>query len=147
MCEVAELSRGHKVLEIGAGSGYHAAVIAGIIDPGIVYTTEIIPTLAVEARRNLEIAGIQNVVIKEHDGSTGLKDFAPFDRIIVTCASPGTPHPLMKQLAPEGILIMPIGDQFIQTLTLIRKDQAGKVDIEKMMGCVFVPMKGKYGFH
>ena len=146
MCEVAELKPGHKVLEIGAGSGYHAAVMAEIVGPGIVYTTEVLPSLVKEADDNLRNAGIENVVVKEHDGSSGLKEYAPFDRIIVTCASPGVPNPLVKQLAPDGLLVIPVGNLYLQTLTLVRKNKKGKVEMQKRMGCVFVPMKGKYGF-
>ncbi len=146
MCEVAELGSGMKVLEIGAGSGYQSAVMSRIIHPGTVFTTEVVPELVNTARNNIVKAGIENVKVIEHDGSIGLKDSAPFDRIMVTCASPGIPSPLIKQLAPEGILIIPVGDLYIQTLTLVRKDERGKIRHEKKMGCVFVPMKGKHGF-
>jgi protein-L-isoaspartate(D-aspartate) O-methyltransferase len=146
MCEVAEFEPGMNVLEIGAGSGYNAAVMAAIVSPGRVLTTEVVPVLVENARKNLERAGIENVTVREHDGSTGLKDHAPFDRIMVTCASPGVPGPLVKQLKPNGILIIPVGDHFLQSLTLVRKDEHGKTHREERMGCVFVPMRGKYGF-
>jgi len=146
MCEVAELEPGMKVLEIGAGSGYNAAVMAELVRPGIVHTTEVVPSLVESARKNLEQAGIGNVKVRQSDGSTGLKEEAPFHRIMVTCASPGIPGPLVKQLASEGILIIPVGNRYLQTLTLVRKDPRGKVKYQKKMGCVFVPMKGKHGF-
>jgi protein-L-isoaspartate(D-aspartate) O-methyltransferase len=146
MCELADLESGMKVLEIGAGSGYQAAVMSRVIDPGLVFTTDVVADLVKIARQNLEQAGIDNVRVEEHDGSIGLKDEAPFHRIMVTCASPGVPSPLLKQLAPGGILLIPVGDLFLQTLTLVRKDARGKLHHEKRMGCVFVPMRGKHGF-
>ena len=146
MCEVAELGPGMKVLEIGSGSGYQAAIMSRVIDPGRVFTTEVLPDLVQAARNNLERAGIGNVTVVEHDGSLGLKEEAPFDRIMVTCASPGVPPPLLRQLSNGGILIIPVGDLYLQTLTLARKDERGKVRYERKMGCVFVPMRGKHGF-
>ena len=146
MCSVAELETGNNVLEVGAGSGYNAAVMAKLVIPGIVHSTDIVPSLTLEARKNLESAGTKNVVVSEHDGSTGLPAFAPYDRIIVTCASPGIPTPLVKQLAPNGLLVIPVGDRYLQTLIVVRKDEKGKVTREKRLGCVFVEMKGKHGF-
>lgn len=146
MCEVAELEPGMNVLEIGAGSGYNAAVMARIIDPGHLYTTEVVKVLEDSARKNLESAGIENVTVIGDDGSIGLKEHGPFDRIMVTCASPGIPSPLVKQLRAGGILIIPVGDKFLQTLTLVRKDERGRTSREQRMGCVFVPMRGKHGF-
>jgi len=146
MCELAELEPGHKVLEVGAGSGYHAAVIAWLVFPGTVYSTEVVPSLVEEAKRNLRNTAVENVKVIEHDGSAGLKEHAPYDRIIVTCAAPSVPSPLIKQLKHGGIMIIPLGDLYLQVLMKVIKDEKGKVRLEKGMGCVFVPMKGKYGF-
>lgn len=146
MCDVAELLPGHRVLEVGSGSGYNAAVMATIVKPGIVYSTEVVHSLVHEARSNLAMAGIDNVMVMEHDGSIGLREYAPFDRIMVTCASPGIPDKLVKQLSQDGVLVIPVGDQFLQTLMVVRKDASGKITRQKGMGCVFVPMRGKHGF-
>ena len=146
MCEAAGLGPGMRVLEIGSGSGYHSAVISRLVDPGHVFTTEVVPVLATSARRNLVEAGITNVTVLESDGSMGLKEQSPYDRIMVTCASPGIPDPLVKQLKPGGMLIIPVGDRMLQTLTVVTKDARGKITREQRMGCVFVPMLGRYGF-
>lgn len=146
MCEVAELSSGMKILEIGAGSGYNAAVMSRLVHPGTVHTTEVVSALIETAKGNLERAGIGNVIVHESDGSLGLKKEAPYDRIMVTCASPGIPKPLTDQLSPGGMLIIPVGNLYLQTLTLVRKDENGALHRDKRMGCVFVPMKGKFGF-
>jgi protein-L-isoaspartate(D-aspartate) O-methyltransferase len=147
MCEVAELERGMNVLEVGAGSGYNAAVMAQLVNPGFVYSTEVVPSLVQGAKKSLDLAGITNVMVTDSDGSIGWKEYAPYDRIVVTCASPGIPPPLVKQLDKGGIMIIPVGDLYLQALTIISKDSKGKVTRKKKMGCVFVPMKGKHGFH
>ena len=100
---------GHKVLEIGTGSGYQAAVLAEIVgDEGHVYTVERIPELAEMARRNLERTGYaKRVTVIVGDGSQGYRDKAPYDRIIVTASSPDIPRPLIEQLKPGGILVIP----------------------------------------
>jgi protein-L-isoaspartate(D-aspartate) O-methyltransferase len=147
MVEALDLEPGHKVLEIGAGSGYHAAVVAEMVKPeGKVYSLEIIPTLVEFAKNNIKNAGLENVVeIILADGSIGLKDQAPFDRIFVACASPDIPPPLLKQLKNDGKLLIPTGKGFYSELVQYHKidDNFKKKDLG---GCAFVPMKGKYGF-
>ncbi len=135
--------KGNKILEIGTGSGYQAAILAEIINPGIVYTTEIVPELYELAKKNLK--NYKNVRIFLSDGSLGLKKYALFDRIIVTAACSETPMSLFRQLRINGILLAPIGDLYSQ---VIYKFTRLKDNIEeKVLGDFkFVPLKGKYGF-
>ncbi len=139
---------GHKVLEIGTGSGYQAAVLAEIVgDEGHVYTVERIPELADMARRNLERTGYaKRVTVIVGDGSQGYREKAPYDRIIVTASSPDIPRPLIDQLKPGGILVIPVGDRYMQRLYIVQKDKQGSLRIEKGVYCLFVPLIGKYGW-
>ncbi|AAM03988.1 TPA: protein-L-isoaspartate(D-aspartate) O-methyltransferase [Methanosarcina acetivorans] len=146
MCDLLELSEGLKVLEIGAGSGYNAAVMGELVGKsGHVYTVERIEPLVDFARENLKKAGYENVTVLLDDGSMGYSKCAPYDRIVVTCAAPDIPEPLLEQLKPGGIMIIPVGD-YIQELVRIKKDPEGKIHEEKRGGVVFVPLIGKYGF-
>jgi protein-L-isoaspartate(D-aspartate) O-methyltransferase len=149
MNEALELRMGSKVLEAGAGSGYHAATIAEQIGPqGHVYTIELIPELVRVARSNLENAGYSDRVTLVHgDGSLGYPDRAPYDRILVTAAAPKIPQPLVAQLRPGGILIVPVGGRlFPQELVKLRKDAKGQTERTSMGGVAFVPLIGKEGF-
>jgi protein-L-isoaspartate(D-aspartate) O-methyltransferase len=154
MNEALELQPGLIVLEIGAGSGYHAATIAEIVAPesgsfrGHVYSIEIVPQLAKFAKENIEKTGYgDRVTIIEGDGSVGYFDKAPYDRIIVTAAAPRIPEPLLEQLKNDGIMVVPVGGQHMfQTLVVAKKDRNGKVKMEDRGGCAFVPLTGKYGF-
>ena len=139
---------GHKVLEIGTGSGYQAAVLAEIVgDEGHVYTVERIPELAETARRNLERTGYgKRVTVIVGDGSQGYREKAPYDRVIVTASSPDIPRPLIEQLKPGGILVIPVGDRYMQRLYIVYKDEHGSLRIEKGVYCLFVPLIGKYGW-
>jgi len=146
MCDLLELSKGLKVLEIGAGSGYNAAVMGELVGKsGHVYTVERIGPLVDFARENLKKAGYENVTVLLDDGSMGYPGCAPYDRIVVTCAAPDIPEPLLEQLKPGGIMVIPVGD-YIQELIRIKKDHEGKIHEEKRGGVVFVPLIGKYGF-
>ncbi|MDK2782173.1 MAG: protein-L-isoaspartate(D-aspartate) O-methyltransferase, partial [Archaeoglobi archaeon] len=121
MAELLEVEEGMKILEIGAGSGYHAAVLAELVgESGIIYSVERIPKLAEMARRNLERAGYKNVIVLIGDGSKGLPEKAPFDRISVTAAAPEIPRPLVEQLKDGGIMVIPVGRIF-QELKVVRK--------------------------
>lgn len=143
MCDLLDLREGQKVLEVGAGSGYHAAVISELIGNGIVYTVERIKELAEFARKNLERAGYRNVKVVVGDGSLGLPEHAPYDRICVTCTAPDVPPPLIEQLLHGGKIVIPIGNVF-QELYVVEKRE--EVVRRKYCGVAFVPLIGKYGF-
>ena len=145
MCEELELKKGLKILEIGAGSGYHAAVISRIIgEEGKVYSIERIAELAEFARKNLEKVGIKNVEVIEGDGSLGLPEYAPYDRILVTCSAPDIPEPLVEQLKEGGIILVPVGRTFSVLIKGIKKGK--RLERKEICGCAFVPLIGKYGF-
>jgi protein-L-isoaspartate(D-aspartate) O-methyltransferase len=145
MTEALDLHPGQHVLEIGAGSGYHAAIVATIIAPtGHLYTIERLAHLAQNATDNLAKAHITNATVITGDGSEGLPDHQPYDRIYVTAASPKIPPPLMDQLNENGKLLVPVGDVYCD-LILAEKHE-GKIHTKSLGGCVFVPLIGKYGF-
>jgi protein-L-isoaspartate(D-aspartate) O-methyltransferase len=149
MNEALELRIGNKVLEVGAGSGYHAATVAEQIGPqGHVYTVELVPELVRIARSNLERAGYSDrVTLVEGDGSVGYPDRAPYDRIVVTAAAPKIPQPLVSQLRPGGILIIPVGGRLSpQELIKVRKDEKGRIERASLGGVAFVRLIGKEGF-
>jgi len=153
MCEGLKLRPGHKVLEVGAGSGYHAALCAEMIAPtssptqGHVYTIEIVKGLIEFAKNNLERTGYSDRVTLIHgDGGLGLPEYAPFDRILVAAAAPTIPEPLIDQLAPGGIMLIPIGGRgLFQELLMIEKDKDGKISHRNWGGVAFVPLTGKFG--
>jgi len=155
MNEALQLEVGHKVLEVGAGSGWHAATIAEIVAPGEaprsewghVYTVEIIESLADSARRNIMKAGYgDRVTIICADGSMGYSEKAPYDRILVTAAAPDIPKPLMEQLKSGGIMVIPIGSvHLFQSLIKVTKGVDGKIREENLGGVAFVPLTGRYG--
>jgi protein-L-isoaspartate(D-aspartate) O-methyltransferase len=156
MNEALELKPGLKVLEVGAGSGYHAATIAEIVAPkkenvlkGHVYTIEIVPELAEFAEKNLrKLSYTEHVTVIVGDGSLGYLKEAPYDRILVTAAASKIPEPLIEQLKNGGILVIPVGSLYgYQSLLRVKKDLNGKIFIEDLGGCAFVPLLGKYGFH
>jgi protein-L-isoaspartate(D-aspartate) O-methyltransferase len=146
MTEALELKEGDKVLEVGAGSGYQAAIIAKMVGKkGKVITTEIIPELVEFAKNNIKRLKIKNVKIINYDGSQGYEKESPFNAIIVTAACPKIPQPLIGQLADDGILIAPVGSFFGQIMIKITKK--GKKLIKENLGSfMFVPLKGKYGY-
>ena len=147
MNEALELLPGQKVLEIGAGSGYHAATIAETIGPvGRVYTVERVESLVRFARENLERAGYGDRVIIIHgDGSLGYPDRATYDRIVVTAAAPRVPPKLLEQLKPDGVLVVPIGSRiFGQELVRVKK-KGEKLTKESLGGVAFVPLIGEHG--
>ncbi len=143
MCDLLELTPGMNVLEIGAGSGYHAAIISELIGGGHVYSVERFESLAEKARENLKNAGCGNVTVIVADGTLGHPDHAPYDRINVTCSAPDVPPPLLDQLKEGARMVIPVGKTH-QELYLVKKN--GVIEMEKKMGVVFVPLVGKYGF-
>lgn len=143
MCDLLDIQDGMKVLEIGAGSGYHAAVMAVLAGSGHVYTVERIDSLASYARDNLKKAGLKNVTVIVDDGSLGLPGFAPYDRISVAAASPEILKTLTDQLKYEGKLVIPVGKHY-QELYLVTKTDGLKKEAKG--GVVFVPLVGKKGY-
>jgi len=147
MVEELNPQPGEVILEVGSGSGYHAAVISRLVLPGgKVITVERIPELARFAERNIRRAGIDNVKVVAGDGSLGYPPSAPYDRIYVTAASPGVPPPLLEQLKEGGLLLIPVETGYgYQILKKIRK-RRGRVVEEDRTECVFVPLIGKHGY-
>jgi len=139
MTQLAQVEKEHKVLEIGTGSGYQAAVLAELGKK--VYSVEIIPELASRARNRLQELGYSNVQVRTGDGFQGWKEHAPFDRIIVTCAPPQIPQPLLQQLAPGGRLLIPVGENR-QKLKLLKMSKQGKIEKKDVLAVRFVPMTG-----
>jgi protein-L-isoaspartate(D-aspartate) O-methyltransferase len=143
------------VLEVGAGCGWHAATIAEIVAPkdaprsewGHVYTVEIVQGLAEFARKNILNAGYgDRVAIICADGSLGYPEKAPYDRVFVTAAAPDVPKPLVEQLKPGGIMLIPVGSvHLFQTLIKITKGVDGKIREENLGGVAFVPLTGAFG--
>ena len=141
MTEALKLKPSDRVLEIGTGSGYQAAVLAEIVKE--VYTIEIRERLVESAGKLLKELGYKNIRIKYADGYFGWKENAPFDAVIVTASANHIPPPLIKQLKEGGKLIIPLGSTvYYQTLTLATKRQ-GLLEVEQMGGVAFVPMTGK----
>ncbi len=146
-----ELVPGQKVLEIGAGSGYQAALIAAVVTsdeaPGHVYSIEIVPDLVEFARKNLARAGFDEyVTVIEGDGTLGHEKEAPYDRVILTAAGPIVPPPLIEQLRVDGTLVMPLGRPGLwQQMTRYRKVNDIEVIKENLSSVAFVPLRGKYG--
>ena len=143
MCELTQPDGKGKVLEIGSGSGYHAAVLSRLFE--LVYTVERRQELSRRARETVRGLGIQNVHFKIFDGSYGWSEFAPYRAVIVTAAAPEVPSPLLEQLEPNGILVIPLtvpgGDQM---LTRVINKPDGPV-MEQHGACRFVPLVGRYG--
>ena len=140
MSQLLELEKGMKVLEIGTGSGYQAAVLATM---GVkTYSMEIIPNLAREVKNRLKKLGYK-VEVRQGDGYYGWNEHAPFDRVIITAAANHVPRPLLDQLKPGGKLILPLGNvRYSQNMTLIEKDSQGKMRTSQHGQVRFVPMVG-----
>jgi len=143
MTELLELTGTERVLEIGTGSGYQAAVLAELC--GKVYTVERIKLLADRARATLDRLGYRSVAIKVYDGTYGWKEMAPFDAIMVTAGSPDVPAPLLDQLKDGGRMVIPVGERYSQTLLKIVKTPEGAVT-QRSIPCVFVPLIGNHGW-
>ncbi|EHO41526.1 Protein-L-isoaspartate O-methyltransferase [Caldithrix abyssi DSM 13497] len=139
MTEQLHLKPTDRVLEIGTGSGYQAAVLAEIVDS--VYTIEIVPELARIARERLQELGYDNVQVKQGDGYNGWPEKAPFDAIIVTAAPPNIPPPLLEQLKIGGVMVLPVGE-YVQELVVVQKSEEG-ISMRNVLPVRFVPMTGK----
>ncbi len=141
MTELLEPKPGDVVFELGTGSGYQAAVLAGLVRQ--VYTMEIIQVLGDRARQTLQRLGYQNVEVRVGDGYYGWEEHAPFDAIIVTAAVDHIPPPLVRQLKPGGRMIIPVGSGFLtQQLLLVRKEDDGAIRTRELLPVRFVPLTG-----
>ena len=144
MLAALELQGRERVLEIGTGSGYQAALLGRLAQQ--VYTVEIIPELGQRARATLSQLGYENVEVIAANGSIGWKAAAPYDAIIVAAASPTVPPPLVAQLKEGGRLLLPVGNLWDQTLLRVRKRQGGEIQTENLGSCTFVPLIGEEGW-
>jgi protein-L-isoaspartate(D-aspartate) O-methyltransferase len=143
MTEVLEVQKSDRVLEIGTGSGYQAAVLAELA--AVVYTVEQHPALAEGARKALARAGVENVRIFIGDGSAGLKGHAPYDGILVAAAAPRIPRALLEQLSEGGRLVLPVGGRQGQQLQLVRRS-GDRFSRKKLVPVAFVPLRGSRGW-
>jgi protein-L-isoaspartate(D-aspartate) O-methyltransferase len=146
MTEALKVKKNQKVLEIGTGSGWQAAILSYLVgEKGYVYSIETIKELAEYAKKNIKKLGIKNVEIIARDGSTGFEEKAPFDRITVTAASPSVPKPLLDQLSIGGIMVIPVGNLYLQEMYVVKKLK-NKIEKKSIGNFMFVPLIGKYGF-
>jgi protein-L-isoaspartate(D-aspartate) O-methyltransferase len=141
--ELIGLTGQEKVLEIGTGSGYQTALLSLLAS--MVFSVERVPALAQSARTALATAGIRNVTVLVGDGTLGWRPFAPYDAVLVSAASPEIPAPLVDQLAPEGRMVIPLGDRASQVLTLVER-QGNDVRSSTIADVRFVPLVGEFGF-
>ncbi len=144
MTEALKLTGSETVLEIGTGSGYQTAILAELA--ARVYSIERIPSLTGRARKVLDSLGYKNVLVKLSDGTVGWDEYAPYDRILVTAGAPSVPEPLVDQLVPGGILVIPVGSNSLQELVRVTKREDGSVKEDRMGSCVFVRLVGKHGW-
>jgi len=146
--QLMELGGTERVLEIGTGSGFQTALLAHLVEH--VYSIEVVPEIAKLGRQSLEAFGVDNVTLWVGDGSRGWDDHAPYDRILVGAAAPQPPESLIEQLAPEGRLLVPVGDGTTQRLTLIVKAGAGRegegIEMTTVDEARFVPLVGEEGW-
>lgn len=147
MCELLEPDGSGRVLEIGTGSGYHAAILSRLFEQ--VYTVERLDKLSRRARATIRELGIQNVHFKIFDGTYGWSEFAPYRAVIVTAAAPELPRPLLEQLSPAGRLVVPLSDSRDEQMLvrLIAGEEPGEEPRREEHGaCRFVPLIGRYGW-
>lgn len=143
MTELLSLQGDENVLEVGAGSGYQAAILAQLCRQ--VHTIERHPELANQARARLAALNLANVQVHTGDGSLGLPDYAPFQAILVTAAAPHTPPPLLEQLDEGGRLVLPVGSRGVQTLEIYTR-QGDKTQRRSHIPVAFVPLRGEHGW-
>lgn len=142
MTQLLQLEGDEKILEIGTGSGYQAAVLAELAKE--VYTIEILKNLGEEAQERLKGLGYTNIKVRIADGYYGWEEYAPFDAIIVTAAAQYIPQPLIDQLKVGGRLVIPVGDMNMQKLLLVQKQPGGKLKEYEVTGVLFVPLVGEH---
>ncbi|NIP71759.1 MAG: protein-L-isoaspartate(D-aspartate) O-methyltransferase [Gammaproteobacteria bacterium] len=141
MTDLLELEPTDRVLEVGTGSGYHAAVIARLAEA--VYTIEIIEPLGEQARGRLARLDYDNVTVRIGDGYFGWQGHAPFDAIVVTAAASHVPPPLVRQLRPGGRMVIPVGSPFtVQQLVLVQREAGGEITTRQILPVAFVPLTG-----
>ena len=142
MTDLLSVGKDSVVLEVGTGSGYQAAVLGDLVEK--VFTIEIIEPLGIQARARLKRLGFGNITVRVADGYYGWKEHAPFDAIIVTAAAGHVPPPLVKQLKPGGIMVIPVGKRFFgaQQLVLVKKGDEGEVTTRQILPVAFVPLTG-----
>ncbi|MDD1724672.1 MAG: protein-L-isoaspartate(D-aspartate) O-methyltransferase [Methanospirillum sp.] len=144
MTELLDPQSGDLILEIGSGSGYQAAILAAC--KARVITIERIREVAARAEQNLKQAGVTGVTVLTGDGTTGYPENAPYDRVLITAATPRIPPPLVDQLAEGGYLVAPEGDRDIQQLVRLKKNR-DEISIERFGTVRFVPLLGRYGWN
>jgi len=144
MTQALQIDKDDRVLEIGTGSGYQAAIIAQIASR--VYTIERKHALFLKARALFDKLGYYNIVTRYSDGTTGWMDEGPFDAIIVTAGAPGVPPALVEQLVPGGCMVVPVGTEASQQLIKLVKDKNGRVRTMDLGGCRFVKLIGEQGW-
>jgi protein-L-isoaspartate(D-aspartate) O-methyltransferase len=144
MTEALELTGTERILEVGTGSGYQAAILAELAEE--VYSIERIPPLAKRARKVLDSLKYTNIIIRIGDGTNGLKEYAPYHGIITTAAGPEAPDPLLEQLEIGGKLIIPIGDEYSQDLKMYVKEAEDTYREDSLGGCRFVKLIGEHGW-
>ncbi|MFC1809954.1 protein-L-isoaspartate(D-aspartate) O-methyltransferase [Patescibacteria group bacterium] len=143
MLDLLEIHKDDRILEIGCGSGYNAALMAEIAKKGEIYTTDIVETLAEKAKSRL--AKYKNIKVFAQDGFEVAQKHGPFDKIIITAAARNIPKILIDNLKEGGIILAPVGDMFMQEMIKLRKHD-GKIKKEKHGSFMFVPVRGEYGF-
>lgn len=143
MTELLNLKGTEKVLEIGTGSGYQAAILAELAKE--VYTIDRIERLSKNTQKLIGELGYKNITVLTGDGTLGYEKEAPYGGIIVTAASPIVPKTLVNQLSDGGRLVIPVGNRWSQVLTVVAKEN-GEITTTETIGCVFVPLIGKYGW-
>ncbi|MCG6893190.1 MAG: protein-L-isoaspartate(D-aspartate) O-methyltransferase [Desulfobacteraceae bacterium] len=143
MTQALQIGKGDRVLEIGTGSGYQAAILAEIAYR--VYTVERIYSLYVTARKRFDKLHYHNIITRYSDGTLGWMDQSPFDAIMVTAGAPRVPATLVQQLAPGGRLVIPVGDRYSQDLVKVIRDEQG-VRQASLGGCRFVKLVGEHGW-
>jgi len=144
MTQALDIRSDNTVLEIGTGSGYQAAILARLAST--VYTIERLESLLSKARTNLYSQGYSNIFLIQSDGTDGLPEYAPFDRIMITAAAPRVPETLLGQLKNGGKLVVPVGGRHVQDLKLVEKAKNGRIYQRSLCGCRFVPLIGKHGW-